>query len=76
MGTFGRYSAMYTREISFVTLCLLLCIPNDFQRGVYSTRKTFTPKGAGGGGRGREMALLFFRVDIFSEKKAKSFYLP
>ena len=63
------FQPLFSRETTFVTSCLLSCIPSPFRKGVYSKMKEFAPIGS---------KFFPFRGDPFPER-TKQFdknYLP
>ena len=44
--TIGRFSAIFTRGITIVTSCLLLCTYYSFWKGGFLEKKEFIPKGS------------------------------
>ena len=41
LNTAGRWSAIFTRETTFMASCLISCTPIPFCKGIYSIRKYF-----------------------------------
>ena len=60
LDTLGIFSAIFTRETTFVTSCLLSYAPNSFWKGIYSKRKEFASTGS---------KFFPFRVDPFSGRR-------
>ena len=64
LDAFDRFSLFLPGETTFVTFCLLYCMPYLFWKGVHSRRKEFAPPGS---------KFFPFRVNHLSERRQKLF---